>query len=391
MRKILLLWVPLAAVLLLPLPRGNSEDKTDSGFKPLFNGKDLTGWVYVNTPAKTFYVKDKEIITTGVPTGYLRTYRMYENFILEFEWKHIPPGPKEVGNSGLFVWCDPLPALGTGYTRAIEVQVLVNLEYRDKKTGKLTATSHGDLFSIHGADCVPDRPHPLGWKRCLPSENRARGAGEWNHYRVEANDGTIKLAVNGKVVSGVSKCVPRKGYLALEAEGSECHFRNLRIKELPSTNPKPEEVCHEAKDFVTLFTGLDLDGWKTDEESKKLWKVDSSGNKLIYSGKGDNSNALTTQKQFKDFELVLDCRLKKDSSASLLLRGGEKAKVDLSRGMSGRWNRFRVRLKGDARKVWLNGKEIEESKLDSAAAKGPVTLAPAGPAEFMNLFVRELK
>ena len=79
--------------------------------------------------------------------------------------------------------------------------------------------------------------------RCIPSENRAKGANEWNHYRVEANNGVIKLHVNGKEVSGVSECKPRKGYLALEAEGAECHFRNLKIKELPSTNPKEEEVA----------------------------------------------------------------------------------------------------------------------------------------------------
>src|SRR5437016_2173366 len=142
----------------------------------------------------------------------------------------------------MFVWADALPAKTQGYfARAIEVQVLVNLEFRNKN-GAITATSHGDLFSIWGAHCTPDRPHPEGWERSLPSENRAKGFGEWNHYRVTAKDGVIKLAVNGKEVSGVSKCKPRKGYLALEAEGNVCWFRNLKIKELPSSNPAPDEV-----------------------------------------------------------------------------------------------------------------------------------------------------
>src|SRR5437588_2822232 len=224
----------------------------DDGFKPMFNGKDLTGWVNVNCAPETFFVKDNMIITTGKPTGYLRTERQYENFIAEFDWMHIPPAPGAVGNSGFFVWADPIPAVGTGYTRGIEVQVLVNLTYRDKKTGAVSATSQGDLFSIWGAKCVPDRPHPLGWDRCLPSENRCKGAGEWNHYRVEANDGVIKLAVNGEVVSGLSRCNPRKGYLALESEGSECHFRNLRIRELASTNPDPKDVAVDGTGFVRL-------------------------------------------------------------------------------------------------------------------------------------------
>ena len=85
----------------------------------------------------------------------------------------------------------------------------------------------------------PDRPHPAGWMRCLPSEKRARPSPEWNHYRVTCQNGVLKLAVNGKEVSGASQCVPRKGYICLEAEGSECHFRNIRIQELASTNAAP--------------------------------------------------------------------------------------------------------------------------------------------------------
>src|SRR5882724_6436650 len=102
------------------------------GFVPIFNGKDLAGWVNVNCHPGTFFVKGEEVITTGKPTGYLRTAKQYENFVLEVDWMHV--NTKEVGNSGIFLWGDPIPAVGTGYTRGIEVQVLVNLEYKDTKT-----------------------------------------------------------------------------------------------------------------------------------------------------------------------------------------------------------------------------------------------------------------
>src|SRR5205823_3413500 len=190
MTRAFVVCVPLLGLALAGAPAA------DDGYTPLFNGRDLTGWVRVNTAPGTFFVKDGEIITTGTPYGFLRTDRQYENFVAEFEWMHV--NKTEVGNSGFFVWGDPLPAVGTVYTRGIEVQVLVNLEYKDKKTGAVTATSHGDLFSIWGATCKPDRPHPLKWERCLPSEYNAKGGGEWNHYKVVANDGVIKLTVNGK-------------------------------------------------------------------------------------------------------------------------------------------------------------------------------------------------
>ena len=70
--------------------------------------------------------------------------------------------------------------------------------------------------------------------RSLPSERRAKGPGEWNHYRITANNGTLKLAVNGKEVSGGYDISPRKGYIALESEGAPTLFRNIRIRELPS-------------------------------------------------------------------------------------------------------------------------------------------------------------
>ena len=98
----------------------------------------------------------------------------------------------------------------------------------------------------------------------MPSENNCKGEFEWNHYKVIANNGVLKLHVNGKEVSGVYECNPRKGYLALESEGSECRFKNLKIKELPSTNPKPSEICDVDKGWKCLFTGLDLSGWKAE-------------------------------------------------------------------------------------------------------------------------------
>ena len=150
---------------------------------------------------------------------------MFENFVLELEYQHLDPQ----GNAGVFIWGDALTAPGQPFVRAIEVQVL---------DGRNTEnyTSHGDVFAIHGARMTPDRPHPNGSMRSLPSERRARPAGEWNHYRITAQNGTIKLAVNGKEVSGGYDISPRKGYIHLESEGGRVLYRNLRIKELPSAS-----------------------------------------------------------------------------------------------------------------------------------------------------------
>jgi hypothetical protein len=419
-------------LLLLAVPVRADED----GFVPLFNGKDLTGWEQASCAPDTFFVRDNKIITTGKPMGFLRSAKMYENFVLEMEWMHL----KEKGNSGLFVWSDGLPAVGNCFSRAIEVQILDGTESKDY-------TSHGDLFSIQGATCKPDRPHPSGWQRCLPSERRSKPFGQWNHYRVEANNGVLKLAVNGKVVSGLSECKPRKGYLCLEAEGSECHFRNLRIKELPSTNPKPDEVAEDANCFQTLYTGS-LAGWKQEPGHKGHWQPKDWI--LSYDGKSEAKDKnLWTEKEYDDFLLICDWRWtakpKKMMRPTLLpsgeqgkevevddagdsgiyLRGSHKAQVNIwcwpsgsgeiwgyrtdkkmppevraaatpkkkADNPIGKWNRFVIKMKSDRLTVDLNGQRvIEDAQLPGVPKRGPIGLQHHGdPIQFANIFVRQLE
>ena len=201
----------------------------------LFNGRDLSGWVNVNCAPETWSVRDGMIYCTGQPIGAMRTARQYENFVLELEWRHLKAG----GNAGVFIWASPDPAPGVPFLRSIEVQVL------DTAYGNTEShTTHGDVFAIHGSTM-----EPFGRKkgmRSFPSELRSKPSPEWNHYKIVCNDGTIRLHVNGKEVSGGEKCVWRKGYIALESEGSPIEWRNITIQELPSTGATPEQTAPEA-------------------------------------------------------------------------------------------------------------------------------------------------
>ena len=221
---------------------------------PLFNGKDLSGWHNINCAPGTWSVKDGVIHSTGAPICELRTERMYENFVLDVEWMHLTPK----GNAGVFIWADPLPARGQPFLRAIEVQVLDGRETPNY-------TSHGDIFPIHGAKMTPNHPHPGGWDRSLPTEKRAKPAGQWNHYRITADRGRITLEVNGKAVSGGYDITPRKGYIALESEGAPAQFRNLRIRELASAGTLPvDHVAAADEGYRSLYSGVDLSGWTED-------------------------------------------------------------------------------------------------------------------------------
>jgi hypothetical protein len=58
-------------------------------------------------------------------------------------------------------------------------------------------------------------------------------------------DGTIKLSVNGKFVNGIRQSTQKKGYLCLESEGAEIHFRNFKIIELPAGVTSAEQTAPE--------------------------------------------------------------------------------------------------------------------------------------------------
>lgn len=205
------------------IPLENITSKLGKAETPLL-------WVNVNTALDTWKVKGKELVCTGKPIGVMRSEKQYENFILHVEWMHVDPG----GNSGVFVWSTANPEAESRLPDGVEVQMLeldwVNLNKTNGETPPI-AYVHGELFGVGGVRTVPDNPRGT---RSKSIENRCKGRGEWNTYEVICVDGTIKLSVNGKFVNGLSQSSQKKGYLCLESEGAEIHFKNFKIIELPS-------------------------------------------------------------------------------------------------------------------------------------------------------------
>ena len=320
----------------------------ETAFKPLFNGRDLRGWVNVNCAPETFTVREGMIHCDGVPTGALRTDRQYENFILELEWRHLKAG----GNAGVFIWSGPMPALGQPFLRAIEVQVL------DHGYGKSDwFTTHGDIFPIHGSTMKPFAPSR--GDRSFPKESRSLGTPDWNHYRIVATNGVIRLSVNGAEVSGGTGCNWRRGYIALESEGGIVDWRNLRIRELPSTRVPASESAPEAQPWRSLYDGRSLRGWRP-PASAEAWKA-SDWTLHSRAGGGGEDSVLWSESPIRREELVFDWRwdgkttdrvppvVFRPKEGGAILRMPEFASV-----RSDGWNRLRVRRSGSFLKVSAN-------------------------------------
>jgi hypothetical protein len=87
----------------------------------------------------------------------------------------------------------------------------------------------GYLFGVtpvHGA------PQMVNLQKQV-TENRVKGAGEWNVYEIRAVGKLITLWVNGAVVSEFLNCEVASGYVGLEAEGYRVEFQNVQLKRLP--------------------------------------------------------------------------------------------------------------------------------------------------------------
>jgi hypothetical protein len=209
-------------------------------FEPLFNGRDLAGWVNVNTAPDTWSVRDGLLVCSGHPIGVMRSEKQYENFLLHIEWRHLEPG----GNSGVFVWSEGSVPEGRRLPTGCEVQMLeldwVKLHRHKDGTLPPIAYVHGELFGAGGMKTTPDNPRGA---RSKSIENRCKGKGNWNVYDAVCVDGVIKLSVNGKFVNGIRNASVKKGYLCLESEGAKIEFRNIYIMELPSGVTTAEQTA----------------------------------------------------------------------------------------------------------------------------------------------------
>lgn len=179
--------------------------------KPLFNGKDLTGWAKV--AGGDWSVEDGILIakngrdwsTDPARTGsWLRTEKEYGDFELYLEYMTAKPK----SNSGVFIrsGVERNPAF-SGY----EVQIYDEVGTPARKTGP------GSLYDY-----------------AAPSKNRQRPVGEWSSIRVLARGPSIRVHVQGEMVIDTKGDRNSKGYIGLQNhdDRSEVRFRNVQLVEL---------------------------------------------------------------------------------------------------------------------------------------------------------------
>lgn len=204
----------------------------DKGFKDLFNGKDLTGWKTLPEKGdKIFSVENDYIKVSGKPAGYFYTDKSFKNYVLKFDWRYKRPDNLEDdkkfgGNSGLLVHI-------TGghkvWPTSLEVQGANG--------------SHGSFIAIGGkAVGLTDAK----FDGALVHKVRNK-VGEWNTTEVTIDNGNVIVKLNGTQVNS-GKFTLTDGPFGFQSEGSELHFKNIKIKVLPDgAAPKGDKKTETKK------------------------------------------------------------------------------------------------------------------------------------------------
>jgi hypothetical protein len=176
--------------------------KAEKGFISLFDGKSLAGWVVTGCKAE---VEDgKLVIVDG--NGFIRSEKIYGDFILEVDWKNRKP---EKYDSGIFIRAD-LPRKNNNWPDRYQLNLLQGAE--------------GNLI-----------PH-----KTAKSAGLAK-AGEWNRFKVTCVGPNVELEINGKPAWKIDDLKAAQGYIGIQVEvpgGGQFEFKNIRIKPLtPPVDP----------------------------------------------------------------------------------------------------------------------------------------------------------
>jgi hypothetical protein len=207
---------------LVAATRVGAQDKPE-GWQPLFDGKSTAGWTTMNggDAPEAWTVKDGILIhQTGKKGGDIITEKQYENFEFVWEWMI----PKSNGNNGVKY---RVQRAGGG-ALGPEFQMLADGDKADKH-------STGSLY-----DVLPPKDkntiEPGAWQqsRIIVKGDRAE---HWlNGVKVvEYTFGSDKWKAareKSKFRNNPKYGYPAKGHIALTSHGDECHFRNIRIREL---------------------------------------------------------------------------------------------------------------------------------------------------------------
>jgi len=310
------LTLPVAFSIYLVFSVSVSAGELPEGFTPLFNGKDLTGWVGMPhfDPAKLaamapeekakqvadwtvdakkhWSVQGDELVNDG-EGAYLTTEKAYGDIELLIDYKTVGQA-----DSGIYLRSTPQVQIWD-YT---EAGGKWNIG-ADKGSGGLWNNSPG----AKGKDPLVLADKPFG---------------EWNHFRIRQIGEKTSVWLNDKLVvenapmeNFWDRTLPlaARGPIQLQTHGGEIRWRNLFIREIPAEEANAGLKAESAEGFESVFNGRDLSGWKGAVENYEVVE----GSLVCKKGKG---GALYTSSEYGDFVARVEFKLPPGGNNGLAIR-----------------------------------------------------------------------
>jgi HEAT repeat protein len=283
---------------------------SDEGFKPMFNGKDLSGWQgLVENPlirakmkpselakkqieadkkvSGNWSVKDGCIWFNGAGDN-LCSVKTYGDFEMLVDWKIT-----KKGDSGIYLRGSPQVQIWD--TSRVEVGAQVG-------SGGL----YNNQTNLSKPLKVADNP-----------------IGDWNSFRIVMIGEKVSVWLNGElVVDNVTmenywdrtKPIFPVGPIELQAHGTDLAFRDIYVREISDKefNLTPVE---KAEGYVSLFNGKNLDNWVGNKKSY----VAEDG-MIVIKPVDDSGGNLYTEKEYEDFIFRFEFQLTPAANNGLGIR-----------------------------------------------------------------------
>ncbi len=368
----------------------------EEGYVSMFNGQNLEGWQgLVGNPItrskmseeelaqkqveanrkmlKNWAVKDNTIVFNGDGDN-LCSVKQYGDFDMVVDWRIT-----KNGDSGLYLRGTPQVQIWD--TARVDVGAQVG---------------SGGLYNNQKYESKPlkvaDNP-----------------VGEWNTFRIRMIGENVTVYLNGElVVDNVplenywDRSMPlfEKEAIELQAHGTDLAFRDIYVREISTSEIGLTEE-EKSEGFVSLFNGMNLDGWQGNTTDYFA----DNGELIVQPARGGHGN-LFTENEYADFIFRFEFQLTPGANNGLGIRaplegdaayqgmelqilddtapiyanleeyqyhGSVYGIIPAKRGYLkpvGEWNEEEVMVQGSKIQITLNGTVIVEGDLVEAGKNG---------------------
>jgi hypothetical protein len=155
---------------------------------------------------KTAWSVSGDLLTClGTPVGILYREGVYEDYILELEFRFLNKRSRDSG----------APA---------NLEIALHWYPKDSDYFNLKVDHHGQcsITPANKARCTP-----------LRAQGEALTVGKWHRLEVRSKSGVIQLFLDGKYLGKATDCSSCRGHIAFHSAGHQVNYRNVRIRELP--------------------------------------------------------------------------------------------------------------------------------------------------------------